>query len=144
MRWVWKGGFRTPKGIAHMLPGVWVLSFPMYFNCCHFILNTENGRSPSRDQLIFWSSMKLWLLILEICQYPFIWYFNMFCWSNEQIYFEKKSIINFLTKYMDNLCVPAIVYYNFYVLLCVTWNLFLIESWFSTFYQGRKKCCTIS
>ena len=45
--------FRTPEGIARTVPGVWVFSFPTYFNCCPFYLNTPNCRSPSGDQLIF-------------------------------------------------------------------------------------------
>ena len=47
--------FRTPEGIAQRVPCVWVLSFTTYFNCCNFLLNTPNCRSPSGDQLIFMS-----------------------------------------------------------------------------------------
>ena len=45
--------FRNTEGIARRVPGVWVHSFPTYFNCCTFFLNTLNCRSPSGDQLIF-------------------------------------------------------------------------------------------
>ena len=47
--------FRTPGGIARRVPGVWVISFPTYFNCFTFFLNTPNCRFPSGDQLIFMS-----------------------------------------------------------------------------------------
>ena len=47
--------FRTPEEIASRLPGVWVISFLSYFNCCPFFLNTPNFKSPSGDQLIFMS-----------------------------------------------------------------------------------------
>ena len=43
----------TPDGIARRVPGVWVLSFPKYFNCCPFLPNTLNCRPPSGDKLIF-------------------------------------------------------------------------------------------
>ena len=46
---------RNPEGIACRVPGVWVLCFPTYFNCCKFFLNTPNFKSPSGNQLIFMS-----------------------------------------------------------------------------------------
>ena len=47
--------FETPEGIVCRVPGVWVLSFTTYFNCCPFLLNMINCKSPSGDQLIFMS-----------------------------------------------------------------------------------------
>ena len=44
---------KTPEGIARRVPGVWVLSLPMHFNCCPFFLKALNCRSPYWDQLIF-------------------------------------------------------------------------------------------
>ena len=45
--------FMNPDGIAWRVPAVWVLFFPMYFNCCPFFLTTLNCRSPSMEQPIF-------------------------------------------------------------------------------------------
>ena len=45
----------NPEGIVRMVPGVWLLLFQMYSNCCPFFLNPLDCRSPSRDQLIFMS-----------------------------------------------------------------------------------------
>ena len=52
---------RTPKGIAQRIPGVWVLSLPMYFNCCPFYLKNPNCRSPSGEKLIFISKKGIFL-----------------------------------------------------------------------------------
>ena len=47
--------FKIPKGIARRVPGVWVLSFLTYLNCCPFFLNTLNCKSSYGDQLMFMS-----------------------------------------------------------------------------------------
>ena len=49
-------------------------------------------------------------------------------------------------QYLDNTCVPTIVYYNFvYASLYVTRKVyFLIDSSFCTFEQSRRKGCTSS
>ena len=44
--------FKTPDGIARRVSGLWILTFPAYFNCCPFLLNTPNYESTSGDQLI--------------------------------------------------------------------------------------------
>ena len=45
-------GLKIPNGIMWRLLGVWVMSFPVYFNFFNFLLNTLNHSSPSRYQLI--------------------------------------------------------------------------------------------
>ena len=45
--------FMTPNGIARRVPGVWVLTFSTYFNCCLFYLNISNGSPPSRYHKMF-------------------------------------------------------------------------------------------
>ena len=66
---------------------------------------------------VYWrnktSRIKIWLLILEICIDPLLWYFKRFCYSTEEFSFEKKTPITYLMQYLDNLCVPIIVYWNF-------------------------------
>ena len=47
--------FRTPDRITRRVSGVWLLPFPVYFNCDPFFLNIPNLRSPLRDQLMFMS-----------------------------------------------------------------------------------------
>ena len=41
--------FRNLEGIARIVPGVWVLSLPTYFNCCPFPLKTPNCWYTSRN-----------------------------------------------------------------------------------------------
>ena len=83
--------FGNPEGIARRLPGVWVLSFPTYFNGCPFFLNTLNCKSPAGDLLVFMSRNRnssfvtIWTLSLfvgvgELSSVVHIYAVNFRCW----------------------------------------------------------------
>ena len=78
----WREGFRevsfsrqlkTPDGIARRVPGVWVLSFPKYFNCCPAFLNTLKFSSPSGVHCIFMSRKGNSSFVIVLTLSSFAW-----------------------------------------------------------------------
>ena len=79
---------RTYYGVVGRVSGVWVISLPMHFNYCTFLLKDPSCISPFRYQLIFmyskggffgiWYYLRIFLFVHSWLDGAFT--FNIFCW----------------------------------------------------------------